>query len=151
PVPAELIALDDALEQCVRSSRQTRPTVQLVKRHLTTLRDGVRLIRSFDKSLSDAASCKLREARETLDYHLEQLRQLERIRPTSAGPKLQEVGQRLAQHLGIERPWIDIEELDHDVAFVRGCYVEQRQALLQWQEQQAEQARAALERREGFA
>ena len=40
--PPPLTRLHDVLEECVAKSRQTRPTVSLLKRHLDPLRDGLR-------------------------------------------------------------------------------------------------------------
>ena len=55
PAPAVLRKLGDALEQCVRTCRQTKPTVKLVKKNLDVLRDGVQRLQMYDAELTDEA------------------------------------------------------------------------------------------------
>ncbi|MGA4981950.1 BREX system P-loop protein BrxC [Streptomyces cellulosae] len=144
--PAVFGKLDDALEQCIRTCRQTKPTVKLVKKHLDTLQDGVQLLQLYDAELTVDAIRAVTAAHDVLTYQATQLKDLG-VAPT----KVEAAVTRVAAPLEAERPWRDIGALDEDLAEIRNCYLAERQRLLQWQEQQAETARARVKARDGFS
>jgi hypothetical protein len=144
--PAALDRLNDVLEQCVRSCRQTRPTVMLVKKHLDALRDGVQLLQVYSSELTDAAVEAVRTAASVRDYQLAQLR-AENALPTECEP----AAGRLTEQLGSERPWRDIAGQDDALTLLRAAYAAERQRLLEWQEQEVEQARGHIKARDGFS
>jgi hypothetical protein len=143
--PTVLGNLADALEQCIRTCRQTKPTVKLVKKHLDTLQDGVQLMQLYDAELTDDAIRAVNAAHDVLTYRATQLRDLD-----AEAADVQAAVTRVADHLGTGRPWRDIGGLDGDLAEIRDRYLTERQRLLQWQEQLAEAARGRLKAREGF-
>jgi hypothetical protein len=144
--PEAFRKLEDALEQCTRAMRQTKPTVKLVKKNLDVLRDGVQLLQIYDSELTADAVRDVNNANDVLTYHAAQLEEL-RVEPTD----IKEARARVKAHLDSERPWRDIAGLDHHLQKIRATYAEERQRLLQWQEQQAEHARARLKGRDGFS
>ena len=144
--PPALGKLGDALEQCVRKCRQTKPTVQLVKHHLDTLRDGVQVLQLYAADLTEDAIQAVRSAHDLLTYQAAQLKEI-RVEATN----VQAAATAIEAQLGLERPWRDIAALDRDIEQIRAAYVSERQRLLQWQEQQAEQARARVKGRQGFS
>jgi hypothetical protein len=143
--PTVLGKLADALEQCIRTCRQTKPTVKLVKKHLDTLQDGVQLVQLYDAELTDDAIRAVNAAHDVLTYQATQLRDLD-----AEAADVQAAVTRVADHLGTGRPWRDIGGLDADLAEIRDRYLTERQRLLQWQEQLAEAARGRVKAREGF-
>ena len=50
--PPLLSKLEAALEQCIRTSRKTKPTVMLAKKYLDTLQDGAQLLQVYDSELT---------------------------------------------------------------------------------------------------
>jgi len=138
--------LGDALEHCVRTARQTKPTVKLVKKHLDTLRDGLQLLQLYDSELSDEALRAVTRAHNMLTFQAAQLAEL-----GVESSNVVTAAARLEAQLGGERPWRDIGALDDDLDAIRQCYVAERQRLLEWQGAQAEQARGRVKAREGFA
>lgn len=144
--PAVFDKLDEALEQCFRTCRQTKPTVKLVKKHLDTLRDGVQLLQLYDAELTVDAIRSVTTAHDVLTYRVTQLEDL-----GVEATKVEAAATRVAAQLVSERPWRDIGVLDEDLDEIRKRYVAERQRLLQWQEQQAETARARVKARDGFS
>jgi hypothetical protein len=144
--PAALTALGDVLEQCVRSCRQTAPTVKLVKRHLDRLRDGFELLKLYDAELTPEAMAAVREAAEVRSYHAAQLRE-----GASLEAEVAAAIDRVENHLNAERPWRDVAALGGDLQKIRDAYRAERGRLLEWQEQQAEKARGRVKAREGFS
>lgn len=144
--PVEFGKLGDALEQCVRTCRQTKPTVKLVKKHLDTLRDGIRLLQIYDAELTIDAIRATTAAHDALAYQASQLEDL-----GIESPAVEAAATRVAAQLKAERPWLDIGGLDEDCAEIRSLYLAERQRLLEWQEQQAEAARARVNVRDGFS
>lgn len=144
--PPVFIKLADALEQCIRTCRQTKPTVKLVKKHRDTLSDGVQLLQIYDAELTADAIRAVNAADTVIRYQAAQL--------AEAGvdaSNVQTAVARVRTHLGSERPWRDIGTFDDSLDEIKRCYLAERQRLLQWQEQQAEAARARVKAREGFA
>ncbi len=143
--PAELTKLNDALEQCVRSCRQTKPTVMLVKRHLEALQDGVKLLNLFDAELTDDAVRAVRDAATVSEHHAAQLRAVAALDGEAA-----QAAERVEQQLGLDRPWREIGSIAADLETLRAAYAAERGRLLQWQEQLVEQTRGRVKARDGF-
>ena len=144
--PPELDRLSRALEKCLRTVRQTKPTVKLVKRNLDALRDGIQLLHIFDAELTNDAVQAVCRAAEVRDAQVSQLREVGGLIGQAAA-----AAQRLEAHLETGRPWREIGTLEPDLTDIREAYVAERKRLLEWQEQQAEQARARVQGREGFS
>jgi hypothetical protein len=144
--PEAFTKLGGAIEQCVRSCRQTKPTVALVKKHLDALRDGVELLRFYEAELTSSAIRAVQEAHNVLTYQVAQLREI-----GVEASNVEAAATRLETQLGSERPWRDIAALDDDLEEIRGCYRAERKRLLVWQEEQTEMARLGLKNRDGYA
>jgi hypothetical protein len=144
--PAELQRLQDALEQCTRQVRQTRPTVQQVKRHLDALSDGIAMVNHFEAELTDQALAQVNAAADLRDHQAAQLRAV-----AALDSALVTACERVETHLASERPWREIAALAPDLAAIHGAYTAERERRLAWQEQQAEEARARVRSRDGFA
>jgi len=144
--PAEFAKLLVALEQCVSTMRQTKPTVKLVKKHLDALHDGVQLLHLYDAELTADAVRAVRDADEVLTYQAAQLQELD-----DEAVDIAAATQRVAAHLQGERPWRGIAEIDADLAGIRAGYRSERLRLLQWQEKEAEAARGRVRARDGFS
>ncbi|GMV44308.1 MAG: hypothetical protein AMXMBFR64_60240 [Myxococcales bacterium] len=147
--PAVFAALGDALERCLATCRQTKPTVKLVKRHLDTLRDGVDLVQLYDHELTDEAIRAVRAAHDVLAFQVAQLRELGVL--DGGATNLEVAAGRVAEHLATERPWRAIESLEADLAELRAAYSHERGRLLAWQGQAVEDARGRVKARQGFA
>lgn len=144
--PSQLVKLQGALEACIRTCRQTRPTVQLVKRHLDTLRDGVQFLLRTDAELTEAAIAEVRRAQAVLDYQARQLAEL-----GVSATNVEAAATRVAVHLASERPWREVSALEDDLQEILRAYTTERQRLLQRQEEAAEAARARVKLRSGFS
>lgn len=144
--PAELGALGDALEQCLRNPRQTKPTVMAVKKHLDVLSDGVQTLRLYNAELTDNAIRAVVVAQNALTYQATQLQEL----GVEATNVLAAVA-RVTAHLASGRPWREIAGLESDLTEICDAYVAERQRLLQWQEREAETARSRVKARAGFS
>ena len=59
--------------------------------------------------------------------------------------------ERVVTHLAAERPWRDITALEADLTLLLSAYVAERRSLLQWQEQEADRARADIKAQPGFS
>ncbi|MBL9099429.1 MAG: BREX system P-loop protein BrxC [Myxococcales bacterium] len=143
--PATLIALQDALEQCLREIRQTLPTLRQVKKHLTALRDGLQTLGTYESELTSENVDAVREAARVRDHHAAQLRDTGVLAEPGAAAL-----ERITAHLTGERPWRDISTLADDLRFLQGAYVAERRRLLQWQEEEAERARSVIKTQPGF-
>jgi len=144
--PAALTKLAYALEQSLLFVRQTRPTVKLVKKNLDALRDGIQLVNIYESELTPAAAEQVKEAANVRDYQAAQLQESGALESD-----LDESVQRIETQLATDRPWRDIATLEKDLAAVRAAYTTERQRLLEWQEQQTDQARGRIKTREGFS
>jgi hypothetical protein len=138
--------LGDALEHCIRTCRQTKPTVKLVKKYLDVLSDGVQLLQMYEAELTDEAIAAVREADEVLSFQVSQLREAEVL-----ATNVEAAGTRIATQLRSERPWRDVGSLANDLEDVRHAYAAERRRLLEGQEQLVEQARGRVKAREGFS
>jgi hypothetical protein len=144
--PAVLGKLGDALEQCIRTCRQTKPTVKLVKKHLDALRDGVQRLQMYDVELTADAIRAVCDAHATVSYQVTQLKEL-----GVDASNVEAAAIRIKAQLESERPWREITSLEQDVLEIRAAYVAERKRLLQWQERQAEDARSRVKGRDGFS
>ncbi|MBK1717204.1 BREX system P-loop protein BrxC [Thiocystis violacea] len=144
--PELLHRLGEALEQCASICRQTKPTVKLVKKHLDVLRDGVQQLRMVAAELTSEAIEAVEALHQARTFLASQLTEVGKLTPD-----LKSAMARLDDQLAAERPWRDIAALEPDLATIRAAYHDERQRLLQWQEQQAEQARARIRSRNGFS
>ena len=145
-IPKELDKLSNGLEACLRTVRQTKPTVKCVKKNLEGLRDGVQLLNVFSAELTDAAIQGVRQAEDVVDFQLQQLRELNLLTP-----ELLAAAERIEKQLSLERPWREIQAVEGDLQQVRDAYITERKRILQWQEQQTEQGRGRLKSRDGFS
>ena len=144
--PKELVKLATAIEQCVRSARHTKPTVKLVKKYLDALRDGVQLLNIIGAELTDDTIQAVRNAADVLRYQVQQLKELGTLTLETEG-----AAERVQKQLTLERPWREIRSLDEDLKQLKEAYTAQRRQLLQWQEEQSEQARSRIKTRDGFS
>jgi hypothetical protein len=146
--PAPLNKLAEAIESCVRTCRQTKPTVQAVKRQLDALRDGFQLLHLFEAELTPDAIAAVRDAAEVRDHHAAQLASTLAL---ALAPDVAAAMERIRAHLATDRPWRDVGSISADLATVRAAYVAVRTTKLAWQETQAAEARAGVKARHGFA
>ena len=146
PPPPALTRLHDAIEGCLREIRQTQPTLKAVKKHLDALREGLQLLGIYESELTSDAIEAVREAARVRDHHAAQLRDTGALDDAGAAALA-----RITAHLAAERPWRDISALAGDLAALRDAYAARRRHLLQWQEQEAERARAAIKTQPGFS
>ena len=144
--PTAFQKLEEALEQCIRICRQTHPTVKLVKKHLDALNDGVQLVQIYDAELTADAIRAVSVAHDVVTFQAAQLQEIG-VRATNIEAAVTHASGQLAG----ERPWLDISNLDEDLEEIRNAYLAERQRLLGWQEQQAEQTRARVKGRDGFS
>jgi hypothetical protein len=144
--PDLLRRLGEALDQCVSVCRQTKPTVKLVKRFLDVLSDGVQQLQMLAAELTPEAIQAVRTLHQGLTVQAAQLSEIGNLTP-----KIETVMARLTEQLAAERPWCDIAALEPDLETIRSAYRAERERLLQWQEEQAEQARAGIRSRPGFS
>lgn len=144
--PPALVPLDRALEKCVASARQTKPTVKLVKKHLDELRDGIQLLQRMDSDLTPEVIQEVRDANAVSDHHVAQLREVGAL----AG-ELETLAEALSEHLRSERPWRGIEGFRDHVSQLRDEYQRQRQAALEQQSEACDLARSAVKTRKGFS
>jgi hypothetical protein len=144
--PEALVTLGDVLERCVASARRTKPTVQLVKKHLDALRDGLSLLAMLDAELTREAIAAVRDADVVCGHHVEQLREVGALSPEG-----EQAAKRVEAHLATERPWREVNGLADDLEALRAEYRAERQRLLEQQEREAEQARARVKARDGFS
>lgn len=147
--PPALQPLQDALASCVKATRRTKPTVQLVKRKLDVLRDGIELLRTMDKELTDDAIARVQRAATVRDHQLAQLRAL----GSHAGlsPEASAAADQIETHLKSDRPWRDIVALEPAIERVESDYHAERQRLLELQTLHCDQARARVKGRDGFS
>ncbi len=144
--PNELERLNGALETCLAKVRQTAPTVQRVKKQLEALVDGVKMLNRFGAELTEDAVQLLRSADDVFHNHAAQLREVD----ATDGDTI-EAADRIAEQLKSSRPWVDAGGLKPDLETVRDAYSAERKRLLEWQEQESEQARARVTMRDGFS
>jgi hypothetical protein len=144
--PEAFDTLSEALEKCVGSARQTNPCVKLVKKYLDTLHDCVPRVQIFDAELTPEAIASVRTAHDTVHHEAAQL--------ADAGvtaTNVETAAQRVAAHLATEHPWRDVAAIADDLTEIRSAYRSERKRILEEQEENAEHARRAVKRRDGFS
>lgn len=144
--PTELSKLGEALEACVRISRQTKPTVMLVKKHLDTLSDGIKLLNFYDAELTADAIKRVREAASVRDRQAAQLREQGLLTPEAEA-----AAQRVEEHLSNVKPWREVTLLEADLSLLREQYMAAREQLLESQQRLVEQARDRVKGRTDYA
>jgi len=144
--PEILHKLEEALEQCVRTCRQTKPTVKLLKKNLDVLRDGVQILQTYEAELTADAIRAVTVAHSVLSFQAIQL-----VEADASTSELKSAAERVTAQLACERPWRDIVAIDADLDALRSAYAAERQRLIDWQELQAEQARKSVRGRDGFS
>ncbi|MCB9599931.1 MAG: BREX system P-loop protein BrxC [Sandaracinus sp.] len=145
PTP-ELDKLALALEQGLKNCRDTKATVATVRRHLDALNEGLALLSRDEAELTDVAMRVVREADEVVQVHAAQLEARGRM-----STELSEAAERIHDQLEDDRAWVDAEIMRADMDALKAAYVEERTALLAWQEREAEAARTRVKSRDGFA
>ncbi len=135
-IPDEFASLKTAIEKCLAKVRQSKPTVQQVKKNLDALRDGIRTLKLFSSELQDDLVKKVNDASSVLEYQTKQLETIEFDDPSYVAAVDAIRGQ-----LKTERPWLDIGEIDSDVAARQGSLSKQTLRASGWQEEQTELAR----------
>jgi hypothetical protein len=143
PLPTSLIQLQQALEKCVRS-RQVEPTLNDVKRHLDTLRDGLQELGMLFNDLTDQALTLVTRGMTLQAHQVAQLRAVERLEEVAAA-----VAQLEAQ-LALERPWRDIASLEPQMQVIEQHYQTVRLGFIEGQERRAETVRDDLQQRQGY-
>jgi len=144
-LPKELDQLTDALGDCVKACRQTKPTVLMVRKHLDALSDGIKMLNLFDAELTEDAIDAVEKAGSAQKYQITQLCETGVLATDDPTVEL------IHSHLASDRTWQDIGGLDDDLEKVRESYVAERQRLLTWQETLADEARSRLRTRPGFS
>jgi hypothetical protein len=144
--PRELDQLQDVLERCLGSVRQTRPTVKLLKRHLDALRDGVRTLDIYHAELTEEAIDAVRTAHQVRSIELAQLQAIGVDKTDIDAART-----RLGTQFDSAKPWRDIASVAPDIDTIRAAYRGERERLLRWQEGQVEAVRARLKGRAGFS
>lgn len=117
-----------------------------VKKHLDVLREGIQLLGIYESDLSPNAIEAVREAARVRDHHAAQL-----AATGALDDERNAALRRIEAHLAAERPWREVSALDGDLRLLRDAYTAERRRLLQWQEQEAERARAAIKTQPGFS
>ena len=120
--------------------------MQLVKRHLDALRDGVSLLQIYQAELTTEAIRAVSAADGVVRHQVSQLRALG-IEATN----VEAAATRITAQLKAERPWVGIGDLDEDLEAVRAAYISERSKLLEWQGHQAEAVRQRIKARDGFS
>lgn len=141
---AQVDRLERALNEC-RRSRQVGETVTAVKRHLDDLRDGLELLGILRSDLTEDAIHLLEETRRVSDSQLAQLRTAGLL--GEAEPDAGAVDEQLRR----ERPWREAGTVSGALDGIRKQYLVIRRRLQAEQEARAEEARARLTARDGFA
>lgn len=145
PTPKALDELHKVVERAVAGSRHTHPTVQLLKKHLDALGDGLSLLALLEAELTEDAARAVRRAADVRDHQLAQLE------AEGAAEGLQAAAEALQAQLSAERPYREVDALQPHLDAILAAYAAERGARLRRQEQQAEEARRAVKARPGFA
>ncbi len=142
-LPRPIRKLKTALEDCKRS-RHVEPTLQSLKAHLDTLRDGTQELAVQLAELTDDSLDAVVEAMDVLQYPAAQL---------SAAGKTDGIEKAVAALEGPltgDRPWRDIAAVTPAIEAIRERYREERLALIQRQEARAREIRERIKSRAGF-
>jgi hypothetical protein len=142
-LPETLIKLRQALENCTRS-RQVEDTVSGVKKHLDALRDGIEQLGIINAEMTEAKIEAVAQACEVKNHQIAQLKEI------GQAAEIAEAIETLKAHLGLERPWRDIESLQPHLQVICDRYREVRLELINQQEQEAQKIETNIKRRNGF-
>lgn len=143
--PVALRKLEAILEQCIASSRDTNATVRGLKRHLSSLRDGVTMLQRYEKGLTERSHRVVCDAGQVLEVQVHQLEQAEVV-----SAELEGRAQSLREILSLQEPWGEMAALESIVSPLEEAYRLERQKRLAWQGLQVEQAKGRLKQRLGF-
>lgn len=145
PLPPVLEDLGKALETCI-ARRHVDEVVKAIKRNLDRLRDGLEQLGITRAELTDAAVEAVEALAICRDVHIAQLREAALLDGDEAADAAA-VEAQLAQ----DRPWRAPAEAQAAAGRLKDAYGRARNALMARQETEAEAARAAVKRRDGFA
>jgi hypothetical protein len=120
--------------------------VQLVKKHLDVLRDGVLRLKMDDAELTVDAIQAVGDAHATLSFQAAQLAE-----SGVDATNVKAAAARVTAQLASERPWRDIAVLEQDLREIRAAYVAERQRLLEWQGREVEAVRQRVKGRDDFS
>ena len=142
-LPKPIRKLKAALESCKRS-RHVEPTVQSLKEHLDALRDGTQELAIQLAELTDDTLDAVVKAMDVLQYPAAQL--------AAAGKTdgIEEAVAALERQLAGDLPWRDISAVSPAIEAIRERYREERLALIQRREAEAQDIRERIKSRAGF-
>lgn len=143
--PKAMQNLGKALEDALRS-RQVEPRVLMVRKHLTTLRDGVSQLNRYKAELTPAAIEQVRAAHAVVQGHFNQL-----FEHGSVSEATQAAHEAIALQLRSDHPWRDIAGVDEHIERIRRGYAEVRAGLLAQQGALTEEARERVKGIPGYA
>jgi hypothetical protein len=146
-----LVEFEQVVNTALRSSRQTKATLLVLKQGIDTLSSGHELLARLDAQVTDARVDELRASHELLVHQLAQLDELHGRQPLVDMPAIAAAGAALREGLAAARPWEFELQLRGPAEFLRRRYVDERRRLLAWQQARVESVRAELQQREGFA
>ncbi len=142
-LPEPIRKLKTALEDCKRS-RHVEPTVQSLKEHLDTLRDGTQELAVQLAELTDDTLDAVVEAMDVRQYLAAQLSAVGKT------DGIEEAMAALERQLAGDRPWRDIAAVTPAIEAIRERYREARLDLIQRQEARAREIRERIKSRAGF-
>ncbi len=143
-LPGALARLAPALDACKRS-RHVEATVVAARENLDALRDGIQQLGILRSELTPEAVDAVIAAGRLLARQARQLEEAGDVGEAAAGVEA------VRKQLASERPWREIARLEPQMAALRERYREARLALIEHQEQQAEEIRLRVKQRQGFA
>lgn len=143
-LPEELDHLKQALEKCTRS-RQVQDTVIATKKALDDLRDGIQVLNSVEKELTDTAVDAVARAVKVWGNQVAQLQEV------GEAAEVQTAIDELDAQLKIARPWQDIARLEPHLQAIEAHYKALRASLIERQEKESEALRQQVQQRQGFA
>jgi len=117
-----------------------------VIKNLNALRDGIQTLKRYSSELQSDLVKKVNETSSILEYQTKQLKSIE-----FDDPAFSAAVDAIRTHLKADRPWIDISEIEGDIATVKEAYKIKRADLLGGQEQQTEVSRGRIKKRAGYS
>jgi hypothetical protein len=143
-IPERLAGLSDALGKC-RRDRKVQPTVLALHQQLENLKEGVRLLRELQGSLTDETITELAKFSKVIDEDVRQLTDAHLIEAIS------EDVQQIEQQLTSPTPWRGYADIQPAVQRIQQHYDSQRAALLARLQEQLDQALEHIKLRPEFA
>jgi hypothetical protein len=144
PLPELIEKFRDALTKSV-GSRQVELTLQVMKRQLDILNEGLQRLNRIQRELTED---KIQSVERAMRLQMDQVKQLEEIESIQ---NIQDAIQRIAEQLNQTEPWREIEEKQADLSVIEQHYQAMRLSLIEGQEQQAERIQVGLRQRQGFS